>query len=128
MYFPRVQDIQERLHQKIASATNDPGSDEARGPPAKIAKVEGGECVRVHLAKSAVFKSGCGHTDGEAEVKLERALKEIEQLKVDKEVAVDKRDKQVCTPIAQCSCFFLSCLLYIYKREEGLGTRLTFLA
>ena len=32
----------------------------------------------------------------EMEAKLERALKEIGQLKVDREVAVEKREKQVC--------------------------------
>ena len=32
---------------------------------------------------------------GEAEAKLERALREIEQLKTDREVAVEKKDKQI---------------------------------
>jgi DNA topoisomerase IA len=31
----------------------------------------------------------------EVEAKLERALKEIGQLKIDREVAIDKREKQV---------------------------------
>lgn len=46
---------------------------------------------RVSTVRACVFLA-----DDESEARLERALKEIEQLKVDREVAVDKRDKQVC--------------------------------
>ncbi len=40
-----------------------------------------------------------GFTAGEAGAKLERALREIEQLKVDQQVAVEKRDKQVSSHV-----------------------------
>ena len=55
----------------------------------------------------------CG-ADEEAEADLERAKREIEQLKVDRDVAVEKKEKQVCklhpfpashTPLVNCVTF-----------------------
>lgn len=67
----QAMDIQERIHQKLDSSGNsDNGESE---PPAKVMKLEARE----------------------AEANLEKAHREIEQLKVDRDVAVDKRDKQI---------------------------------
>lgn len=49
------------------------------------------------------------------EAKLERALKEIGQLKIDREVAIEKREKQVC--ISAVSLWLAS--------SPGLGMRLS---
>ena len=84
---------------KIESGEEREG-DEEKEPPKKIMKLDNSEGEFINARLCHVM-----HATGSTAADLERAQREIEQLKTDREVAVEKKDKQVPLVYSIIQCF-----------------------